>query len=216
MGLEEVRETIEQTAISCGRKPQEITLIVVSKGQPIEAILKAYDAGVRDFGENRTKELLEKREKAPKDIRWHFIGSLQRKKVKEIIGKCALVHSVDSVRLAQEISKRSLLAGVVTPILLEANISGEESKHGLSAEDWELQISDIQNLEGIKIEGLMTMAPMTEDEDLVRNCFAGLKALRDKLGLRHLSMGMTHDYTIAIEEGATLLRVGTAIFEEKR
>ena len=216
MGLKEVRETIEQTAISCGKIPQEITLIAVSKGQSIEAILKAYDAGQRDFGENRTKELLEKIEKAPKDIQWHFIGSLQRKKVKEIIGKCVLVHSVDSIRLAEEISKRSVASGLVTPILLEVNISGETSKHGFSAQELRSQITEIQSLEGIKIEGLMTMAPLTEDKALVRSCFAGLRALRDELHLSHLSMGMTHDYTIAIEEGATHLRVGTAIFQEEK
>lgn len=215
----QIRDDIRNCAVKCGRNPEEIRLVVVTKNHPLEEALIAYDAGCRDFGENRVQEALDKFENAPADIRWHLIGTLQKKKVSKVIGKFALIHSIDSFELAEKISQASLNAGTTTNILLQVNVSGELSKHGLSIEDWRLYVDKLFALPSLRIEGLMTMAPLTDDKELIRYTFSRLRHFRDEvqrifgIALPHLSMGMSHDYEIAIEEGATLLRIGTAIFE---
>ena len=205
-GLERVESAIKERA----------TLIAVSKNQPLEAILEAYAVGCRDFGENRVQEALPKIEAAPDDIRWHLIGSLQRKKVPQVIGKFALIHSVDSVALAEKIATCSDKAGLQTSILLQVNTSGEETKQGFSPAELKSSFSDLASLKGLNIQGLMTMAPLSEDENVIRAAFRGLRELRDdlegKARLPDLSMGMSQDYLIGIDEGATLVRVGRAIF----
>ena len=218
-----VRDHIAAIARGCGRSPDEITLVAVSKTFPWSHVLPAYETGCRDFGENRMQEALDKMSGAPSNIKWHFIGTLQRKKVKHVVGQFHLIHSVDSVPLAEEIARRSKEAGVVSRVLLETNTSGEASKHGLEAEEWQRVFPGLLQLEGLKICGLMTMAPLTNDELVVRSCFRELRALRDHLraewgdqvDLKHLSMGMSQDYKEAIEEGTTLLRIGTAIFGDR-
>ncbi len=189
----------------------EATLIAVSKGRSCDEILEAYAAGQRDFGENRVQEALAKMEELPRDIRWHFIGKLQKNKVNKVIGRFALIHSVDSYELAKRISEASRNA---TPILLEANTSGEATKSGLSPTKWEELFPQVLELKGIEVKGLMTMAPLTDNRNAIRSCFAELRRLRDRLGnIPFLSMGMSNDYLIAIEEGATHVRIGTALFD---
>jgi pyridoxal phosphate enzyme (YggS family) len=219
----EVKDKIIQIARQNGRKPSEITLIAVSKGHSQEKISSVYKKGCRDFGESRTQEALEKIPSLPLDVHWHFIGPLQKNKVNKIVGKFTLIHSVDSLELAQKISKSSLEKGLVTPVLLQVNISGESKKHGLNGESWLDNFEVLQSLSGISLEGLMTIAPFVQDEKIIRHCFSGLRKWRDIFAaitgkpyqLSQLSMGMSHDYKIAIEEGATILRIGTAIFESK-
>jgi PLP dependent protein len=195
-----------------------VTLIAVSKNRSVEQMMELYRQGCRDFGESRIQEALDKMEKMPTDIRWHLIGTLQKNKVRKAIGKFALVHSVDTPELARKISECSSEAGLTTQILLQANTSGEPSKHGLSPYQWNEAYPKLLKLPNLKIEGLMTMAPLVDDQQLIRRCFSNLRLLRDQLGgspaLPILSMGMSHDYRIALEEGATHLRVGTAIFAE--
>lgn len=209
---------IEEEAKRAGRNIDDIFLVVISKGHTKEKILEAYDAGVRDFGENRVKEALEKITDTPKDIRWHFVGNLQKNKVSKVIGKFALIHSVDTFELAEKISNLSLNAGLVTSILLEANTSGEKAKSGQTPEIWKEKYLKMLDLKGISIQGLMTMAPFTEDESAIRQCFINLRHLRDDLEalgqfqLPTLSFGMSNDFRIAIQEGATLLRIGSLIF----
>lgn len=213
-------DEVADIARACGRAPEGVKVIAVTKTWPLDHVMPAYEAGCRDFGENRVQELLGKVPEVPSDLNWHLIGTLQRNKVKQVVGKVALIHAVDSVRLAQEVAKQSTSAGVVTPILLQANTSGEASKHGMTAEEWKAAIEEVVALDGVVVSGLMTMAPLTEDESVVRKCFGGLRELRDVLQaqvgdvavLGELSMGMSHDYRIAIEEGATLVRVGSALF----
>lgn len=192
--------------------PKETTLVAVTKGQPLEAVLELYEAGCRDFAENRLIEAFSKMDNAPLDINWHFIGSLQKNKVAKIINRFSLIHGVDSFDLASKISQASAAAGITTSILLQVNISQELSKHGFSKEDLFKDFEKLKALPSLKIEGLMTMAPLTEDKQVIEATFRGLRELKEKLHLHHLSMGMSHDYKIAIQEGATLLRIGTALF----
>ncbi|ADI38566.1 YggS family pyridoxal phosphate-dependent enzyme [Waddlia chondrophila] len=211
---------IGNTVRKAGRDPSEVSLIAVTKGFSLEHVLPAYKAGARGFGENRVQEALPKIEKAPKDIEWHLIGTLQKNKVRKVIGKFSLIHSVDSLELAQKISETSLVCNTVTPVLLQANTSGEQSKHGLQSEEWIANWDSLLELEGIDLQGLMTIAPFVDDEKVIRRCFRALRQLRDRLQamagnkctLKHLSMGMSHDYRLAINEGATQLRIGSAIF----
>lgn len=211
---------IRKVAKNCGRNPEEVSLVAVSKGHPIEHILPAYDEGARIFGENRIQEAMTKMDAGPSDIAWHLIGTLQKNKVKKAVGKFALIHSVDSLELAEKISQVSDEQGETTAILLQANTSGETSKQGLNREEWKRAFDKVLELPALAVQGLMTMAPYTEDRLVIHRCFADLRKLRDELQLaagkncrlKHLSMGMSHDYPIAIAEGATLVRVGTAIF----
>jgi pyridoxal phosphate enzyme (YggS family) len=207
-----VLQQVQDIARQNQRDPDSITLVAVTKGHNPDEIQPLYDLGCRHFAENRVDAALEKMEKLPKDIQWHFIGSLQKNKVRKVIGKFALIHSVDTPELAKKISDCSLEAGLKTPILLQANTSGEESKHGLTFEEWQKKYPELVKYEGIVIKGLMTMAPLIDDEKIIRDCFAKLRHLGENLKLQQLSMGMSHDYPLAIAEGATLLRIGSALF----
>lgn len=218
-----VQEKIEN-ASKKSKKGQEVTLIAVSKTKPIEDIIEAYEAGIRDFGENKAQELSLKFEKLPKDIRWHMIGHLQRNKVKDVVGKAILIHSVDSKRLAEEISKESVKKNLITDILIEVNIALEDSKYGFA--DYQSLLEFLQNiapLPNIRIKGLMTVAPYTEKPEENRCYFSKLRQLAvdimqeniDNISMDILSMGMTGDYEVAIEEGADFVRVGTGIFGER-
>ncbi len=209
----ELREKVKQLALTCGRDPQEITLIVVSKGQTTSAMQQTYEEGAREFGENRLIEFGEKADKLPIDSNWHFIGHLQRNKVRQAIGKFTLIHSVDSLELAKKIDNCSKEQNVVTSLLLQVNVSREASKQGFTIQQLQTCFAQLQSLNNIRLEGLMTLAPLNAEPEVIRSCFSSLRLLRDQLGLKHLSMGMSQDYAIAIEEGATLLRIGSAIFQ---
>lgn len=203
-----------------GRDPAEVTIVAVSKGYSDDKICEAYQAGCRQFGESRVQEALQKMSTAPKDICWHLVGTLQKNKVLKALGKFALIHSVDTPELAAKISELSLKSSLETAVLLEVNMSGEPTKHGMGQEQWRCCFDYVLSLPAIHVQGLMTMAPLTQDEEIVRRCFVGLRQFRDEMSvkaglqasLQHLSMGMSNDYRLAIAEGATLLRIGTAIF----
>lgn len=221
--LEDVKKRIAQAAVRAGRMPEEITLIAVSKTKPVPMIREIYDAGVRDFGENKVQEISAKSPVLPEDIRWHMIGHLQRNKVKQVIDKACLIHSVDSVRLAVQISEEAKKKGITVPVLLEVNIAGEESKYGFTAEETARFLPDIAALGGITVRGLMTSAPFVDDPEENREYFRQMKQLCvdlkaqniDNTNMDYLSMGMTNDFEVAVEEGATHVRVGTAIFGER-
>lgn len=221
--LRTVEEKIEAACKRAGRSRDEVTLIAVSKTKPLEMLQEIYDAGTRHFGENKVQELCDKMEQMPSDIQWHMIGHLQRNKVKYIVGKVALIHSVDTYRLAEEINIQAKKRNITVPILVEVNIAGEESKFGISAEDAILLVEDISRLENVQIKGLMTIAPYVADPEENRLYFRRIKQLSvditnkniDNVSMEILSMGMTGDYEVAIEEGATMVRVGTGIFGER-
>ena len=221
--LANVEKNIEQACKNAGRSRDEVTLIAVSKTKPVEMLQEIYDENIRDFGENKVQELCSKMEQLPSDIRWHMIGHLQRNKVKYIVGKVELIHSVDTYRLAEEINIQAKKQNVIVPILVEVNIAHEESKFGISAEDAILLVEEISNLENIRIKGLMTIAPYVENPEDNRLYFRKIKQLSvditnkniDNVFMEILSMGMTGDYMVAIEEGATMVRVGTGIFGER-
>ena len=218
--FETVEKNVANACARAGRDRSEVTLIAVSKTKPVEMLREAYDAGARDFGENKVQEICEKYDKLPSDIKWHMIGHLQRNKVKQVIDKVALIHSVDSYRLAQEISVQAQKKGLTIPILIEVNIAGEESKFGISADDTIQLVEEIAALPNLKIQGLMTIAPYVVDSEENRLYFRRIKQLSvdiknkniDNVSMDILSMGMTGDYEVAIEEGATMVRVGTGIF----
>lgn len=221
--IELVQHTIDKICKSVNRDSSQVTLIAVSKTKPVEMVQEAYEAGIRDFGENKVQELCNKYEQMPKDIRWHMIGHLQRNKVKYVIDKAYLIHSVDSIRLAEEISKEALKKQLVVNILVEVNVAKEDSKFGTTLEESEYLIREIAKLPGIQIKGLMTIAPFVENAEDNRSYFTRLKQLSvdinkkniDNVSMNILSMGMTGDYMVAIEEGATYVRVGTGIFGER-
>ena len=221
--LANVEKNIEQACKNAGRSRDEVTLIAVSKTKPVEMLQEIYDENIRDFGENKVQELCSKMEQLPSDIRWHMIGHLQRNKVKYIVGKVELIHSVDTYRLAEEINIQAKKQNVIVPILVEVNIAHEESKFGISAEDAILLVEEISKLENVRIRGLMTIAPFVENPEDNRLYFRKIKQLSvditnkniDNVFMEILSMGMTGDYMVAIEEGATMVRVGTGIFGER-
>ncbi len=216
----QIQKIIQEKALACGRHPEEITLLVVSKTYPVECLQAIYREGARLFGESRVQEGLSKMPLMPSDCQWHLIGSLQSNKIAKAISYFHLIHSVDTPLLAQKISQASQAKGTTTSILLQVKTSAEKTKHGLNKNDWRLALDKVIQLPHIRIEGLMTMAPYTEDQQVIRSCFQQLfqcrkewqELMKDPEAFRHLSMGMSHDYLIAIEEGATLLRIGTAIF----
>ena len=221
--LETVEANIQKACEKAGRSRDEVTLIAVSKTKPVSMLMEAYDSGIRIFGENKVQEMCDKYEQMPKDIQWHMIGHLQRNKVKYLIGKTALIHSVDSLRLAETIQEEAAKHQVVMPILVEVNVAMEETNFGTSlAEAMEL-VEQISHFPNVRIEGLMTIAPFVEDPEENRKYFRALKKLAvdinnkniDNVHVRILSMGMTNDYMVAIEEGATMVRVGTGIFGER-
>lgn len=221
--LADVQKRIRQAALRAGRNPDGIKLIAVSKTKPAEMIREIYDAGVRDFGENKVQEITAKAPVLPDDISWHMIGHLQRNKVKQVIDKACLIHSVDSMRLALQISGDAVKSGITVPVLLEVNIAGEESKYGFTAEETLRILPDIAALPGIFVRGLMTSAPFVENPEENRQYFRLMKQLCvdlkaqniDNTNMDCLSMGMTNDFEVAVEEGATHVRVGTAIFGER-
>ncbi len=221
--LEAVQGIIEDACERAGRPGDGVTPIAVSKTKPLELVREAYEAGARDFGENKVQDLLDRIEALPSDIRWHMIGHLQRNKVKYIVGKVAMIHSVDSLRLAEEISRESLKRQVETDILIEVNVAGEESKFGICLSETVSLVEEIAKLPAVHIRGLMTIAPFVEDAEENRQIFRKLKQLSvdierkniDNVNMSALSMGMTGDYPVAIEEGATYVRVGTGIFGER-
>lgn len=218
-----IEEKVEKACLRAGRKREDVTLIAVSKTKPVSMIQELLPLGVRDFGENKVQELTEKEELLPKDIRWHMIGHLQRNKVKYVVGKACMIHSVDSLRLAEEISKEALKKQVSVPVLIEVNVAGEESKFGVSVQEAPSLVEQICCLPGIEVKGLMTIAPYVEDPEENRTVFRNLRKLSvdireknfDNVAMDILSMGMTGDYEVAIEEGATHVRVGTGIFGER-
>ncbi len=221
--LVSVQKNIEKSCERAGRNTEDVRLIAVSKTKPVEALKEAYEAGCRDFGENKVQELTEKYEELPKDIRWHMIGHLQRNKVKYLVGRVYMIHSVDSVKLAEEISREAVKKNVTVPILVEVNVAGEESKFGTSVREAEMLVREIAALPGISVRGLMTIAPYVEKAEDNRQYFVNLRQLSvdikkkniDNVCMDVLSMGMTGDYTVAVEEGATYVRVGTGIFGER-
>ena len=221
--LAEVEKHICEACARAGRSRDEVTLIAVSKTKPVSMIEELIPGGTRDFGENKVQELVDKYEVLPKDIHWHLIGHLQRNKVKYVVDKACLIHSVDSMRLAETISEEGVKKGVTVPVLIEVNVAGEESKFGVTLEETEGLVREIAKLPSIQIKGLMTIAPYVEDPEENRVHFSRLKQLSvdiknkniDNVSMDVLSMGMTGDYQVAIEEGATMVRVGTGIFGER-
>ncbi len=226
--LAEVRERIARAAARAGRSPEEITLVAVSKGHPPEAVVEAYRLGLRDFGENRVEEAETKipavqavlaAEGQGDDIRWHMIGHIQSRKAKRVVTPYVLVHSVDRLKIAYRLNRFAGEVGRILPVLLEINVSGEPTKFGFSPAEVIEVMPEILALPNLRVRGLMTMAPLVENPEEVRPVFAALRRLRDQLARtypevdwRHLSMGMTNDFEVAIEEGATIVRIGTAIF----
>ena len=221
--FQSVEARIQAACDRAGRSRKEVTLIAVSKTKPVEMLQTIYDAGSRDFGENKVQEMCDKIEQLPTDIRWHMIGHLQTNKVKYIVRRVSLIHSVDSLHLAQEIEKQAAKLDVIVPILIEVNIAEEESKFGIHKEETISLVREVATLPHIRIQGLMTIAPYVENPEDNRAYFRGIKQLSvdiareniDNVSMDCLSMGMTGDYEVAIEEGATMVRVGTGIFGER-
>ncbi len=221
--IKEIQNEINDVCAKVGRNPKEVTLIAVSKTKPYTDIEEALESGCVDYGENKVQELDQKYDLLPKDINWHMIGHLQRNKVKYLVGKAKMIHSVDSLRLANQIEKEYAKKEMVADILIEVNMAGEESKFGVKPEEAEELIIEISKLEHVKVCGLMTIAPYTFDPEDNRVYFKGLKELSvdiaskniDNVTMSVLSMGMSGDYKVAIEEGSTMIRVGTKIFGER-
>lgn len=222
--LKLVEEKIDRACKRCGRKREEVTLIAVSKTKPVEMIQEALQSGIRTFGENKVQEILQKQPILPDGLNWHMIGHLQRNKVRQIAGKVCMIHSVDSLRLAEQIQKEYKNLDITAKILIEVNIAGEESKFGLAPEKTEEVIRKIAEMPNLQACGLMTIAPFTDDPEENRIHFSNLRKLLvdinskniDNISMTELSMGMTGDYEVAIEEGATMVRVGTGIFGNRQ
>jgi len=214
-----VQERIAAAARRSGRQPEDVTLVAVTKTIPLELIREAIKTGLNDLGENRVQELLSKQPFVT-NVNWHLIGHLQRNKVRQVWDKVTLIHSVDSMQLARELDKRAVLAGSRVDILIEVNVAGEESKFGIDPGAVIPMLKKLTGFEGIYVCGLMTIAPLVEDAEEVRPVFRRLATLRQEIealhlpgvDMRYLSMGMTNDFEVAIEEGANLVRIGTAIF----
>ena len=221
--IKSIQDSLAKINASHPAEMDDTRLIAVSKTKPVEMLKEAYDAGIRDFGENKVQEIIEKYDKLPSDIRWHMIGHLQTNKVKYIADKIYMIHSVESEKLALEISKRAIAAGRVIPVLIELNIGDEESKFGIKPEELEDFVKKINMLEGIKISGLMCVAPYTDDAENNRGYFKRMRQLSvdimrkniDNIDMSVLSMGMSGDYEVAAMEGSSYVRVGTGIFGER-
>ncbi|ADU50993.1 alanine racemase domain protein [Thermaerobacter marianensis DSM 12885] len=220
-----VRERIAAAAARAGRDPGEITLVAVSKTVPVAAMREAYAAGIRHFGENRAQEARDKFPAFGDDVHWHFVGRLQTNKVKYIARHCHLLHSLDRLALAQEVDRRASRCGRVLPCLVEVNVAGEATKAGLPPEKVIPFLHQVAGWPGLRVVGLMTVAPRADNPEEVRPVFRRLRELAEEaarqcrglpgIELRHLSMGMTDDFEVAVEEGATLVRIGRAIFGER-
>ena len=222
--IKKIKDEITSICNDCGRNPEDINLMAVTKTVDVDAVLEAIEAGITDVGENKPQELVREYEVIGDKVNWHLIGTLQTNKVKYIIDKVTMIHSLDREALCEEIQKRAEKIDRVIDCLVQVNISKEETKHGLYKDDVVEFIKMVsEKYKNIKIKGLMTMAPFIEDEDEIRGVFKGLKDLSKQIkelnipnvGMDVLSMGMSHDYEIAIEEGATIVRVGTSIFGER-
>ena len=219
--LEIINEKITDACNESKRKPSDITLIAVTKEVSVERTAEVIESGIRDLGENRPEGLMKKLDAIKNDVKWHYIGSLQTRKVKQVINEIDYLHSLDRLSLAAEIEKR---ATSVKDCFVQVNVSGEDSKHGLSVEEVEEFIIELGQYARIRVIGLMTMAPNTEDESVIRSVFKQLKQLQEKIALKQLpyapctelSMGMSGDYPIAIEEGATFVRIGTALVGKEK
>ena len=218
--LAQVRKHMEEACRRAGRQTDEVTLIAVSKTKPVGMLMEAYEAGARDFGENKVQEILEKRPEIPADARFHMIGHLQRNKVRQVIDQVTLIHSVASLRLAEQIEHEAAKKELHADILLEVNVAREESKSGFFLEEVEDALREISKYPHITVKGLMTIAPYVEDPEENRDIFKKLHQVFidmkskniDNSNMSVLSMGMTGDYQVAIEEGSTMIRVGTGIF----
>jgi pyridoxal phosphate enzyme (YggS family) len=215
--LAEVRRRIAEAARRSGREPDEVTLVAVSKTQPTEVILECIENGATDLGENRAQELKQKHAVLGDRARWHFIGHLQTNKVRQVVGIASLIHSVDRFGVAEAIASRAVRLGIIQEVLIEVNVAGEAAKQGVEPARLGGLVDEIASLSGLEVVGLMTMAPLHEDPETSRPYFAELRSLGDVVRrtlpeARDLSMGMTRDFEVAVEEGATIVRVGEAIF----
>ena len=222
--LKTIRERVDAACERAGRRPEEVTLIAVSKTKPLSMLQEAYRAGARDFGENKVQEILEKYPEMPEDARFHMIGHLQTNKVKQVVGKAVLIHSVDSLHLAEKIEQEAAKRDLTADILLEVNVAREESKFGLMLEEVIPFLEEVKNLPHVRVRGLMTIAPNVENPEENRKHFKKLYQLYvdikskniDNGTMSVLSMGMTGDFEVAVEEGATMIRVGTGIFGSRQ
>ncbi|MBC7076198.1 MAG: YggS family pyridoxal phosphate-dependent enzyme [Syntrophomonadaceae bacterium] len=220
--IQKVRQRIERAALRSGRNGSDILLVAVSKTADIAQVHEAYQLGIKHFGENRVQELKRKMEALP-EAEWHMIGRLQTNKVKDIVGKVTLLHSLDRWKLAEKLNERAAVQGVTVPALLQVNIAGEEKKAGVEMSDVEAFLSAVGELSALRIYGLMTIAPLLEDAEAARPIFRELYQVKEKLArksyknveLKFLSMGMSQDFEVAIEEGANIVRIGSAIFDQK-
>ena len=221
--LKDVEERIQAACDRSGRKREDVLLVAVSKTKPVEMIEEVMTAGIVDFGENKPQELRDKYEVLPKNLRFHMIGHLQTNKIKYVIDRVVLIHSIDSIHLAEAVNTEAKKHNRIMPVLVEVNVAQEESKSGFLVEKAENAIREIAKLSNIRVEGLMTIAPFVENAEENRQYFVKLRKLSvdiaakniDNVTMHHLSMGMTGDYEVAIEEGATMVRVGTGIFGER-
>ena len=219
----EVREKIEAAAVRSGRDPNEILLLGVTKTVDVDAMQAAFDLGIKDFGENRVQEFVKKSDILNRECRWHIIGRLQTNKVKYLDSRITLIHSLDRIELAEALDKRGKKINYVFPVLVQVNVSGENTKAGISPENLKDFLLRLSKMGNIKVRGLMTIAPYTEDPEAVRYVFRNLKKLSvdidrervDNISMEELSMGMSGDYEVAVEEGATIVRIGSAIFGER-
>lgn len=220
----DVLKNIQKACKSVGRDPSEVTLIAVSKTKPVEMLREAYTAGARYFGENKVQELVGKYDQLPEDVNWHMIGHLQRNKVKSLIGRAAMIHSVDSLRLAEAIEQEAEKQDAQVSVLIEVNVAEEETKFGVKPDEVLSLAEQIAGFPHVHICGLMTIAPYVEDPELNRTIFRKLKKISvdiegkniNNINMNVLSMGMTGDYEVAVQEGATMVRVGTGIFGERQ
>lgn len=222
--LQQVLENIARAAEKSGRRPEDVQLVAVTKTMPVPVIKEAIGLGVTRIGENKVQEIREKYDQIDEDVEWHMIGHLQSNKVKYILDKVALIHSLDRMSLAWELEKKAAKKGVQVPVLVQVNVAEEESKFGLRVPEVLPFLEKLADFPHIAVKGLMTMAPYVSDPEQTRPVFSGLRELRDKIAAQKyehvrmdiLSMGMTNDYQVAIEEGATMVRIGSAIFGERR
>ena len=212
--LSRIRDEIAHACDRSNRIPEDVELIAVTKSVGVEEIRALYELGVRHFGESRLHEAEKKTESIPEDAIWHMVGHIQRRKVAGVVSRFDRVDAIDRIELAEAIERRAGEGDTVIPALVEVNVSGEENKHGFTPADTELAIAALREMEHIDIQGLMTMAPRTENPESVRCHFANLRQISIDLGLTELSMGMSEDYVVAVEEGATQVRIGRALFRE--
>ena len=211
--IKNVRERINAACLRAGRDPKEVTLISVSKTKPVSMLMEAYEAGERDYGENKVQEITEKRPQIPEDAKFHMIGHLQTNKVGQVIDKVVLIHSCDSVHLAEKIEKEAAKRDMIANVLLEVNVAREESKFGMFLEDVIPNLKEIQAFPHVCVKGMMTIAPNVENAEENRKYYVDIKNKNiDNGTMSVLSMGMTGDFEVAVEEGATMIRVGTGIF----